>query len=122
MNLRRDAIVSIGAVRIEGLKIITGNNFFSYVRPKRSMPKVSTHLIHRITPDQIESAPELRKVLPDFLDFAGQRLVSRTFYPTGYGLHEQSFALAHGRPITKSLPRFYEAGPSLREAKVGKPL
>lgn len=40
LDLRRDAIVSIGAVRIEGLKIITGNNFFSYVRPKRSMPKV----------------------------------------------------------------------------------
>ena len=68
LDLRRDAIVSIGAVRIEGLQIITGNNFFSYVRPKRSMPKVST-LIHRITPDQIESAPELRKVMPDFRGF-----------------------------------------------------
>ena len=74
LDLRGDAIVSIGAVRIEGLKIITGNNFFSYVRPKRSMPKVST-LIHRITPDQIESAPELRKVLPDFLDFVGSALL-----------------------------------------------
>jgi DNA polymerase III subunit epsilon len=74
LELRRDAIVSIGAVRIEGLQIITGNNFFSYVRPKRSMPKVST-LIHRITPDQIESAPELRKVMPDFVDFVGNALL-----------------------------------------------
>lgn len=74
LDLRRDAIVSIGAVRIEGLQIITGNNFFSYVRPKRSMPKVST-LIHRITPDQIESAPELRKVMPDFVDFVGNALL-----------------------------------------------
>jgi DNA polymerase-3 subunit epsilon len=74
LDLRRDAIVSIGAVRIEGLQIITGNNFFSYVRPKRSMPKVST-LIHRITPDQIESAPELRKVMPDFVDFVGNDLL-----------------------------------------------
>jgi DNA polymerase-3 subunit epsilon len=74
LELRRDAIVSIGAVRIEGLQIITGNNFFSYVRPKRSMPKAST-LIHRITPDQIESAPELRKVMPDFVDFVGNALL-----------------------------------------------
>ncbi len=74
LDLRRDAIVSIGAVRVEGLRIITGRNFFSYVRPMRSMPKVST-LIHRITPDQIESAPELRKVLPDFLDFVGGALL-----------------------------------------------
>ncbi len=68
LNLRRDAIVSIGAVRIDGLQIITGETFFSYVKPQQSMPKAST-LIHRITPDQIESAPELRKVLPDFVDF-----------------------------------------------------
>jgi DNA polymerase-3 subunit epsilon len=74
LDLRRDAIVSIGAVRIEGLQIITGNNFFSYVRPKRSMPKVST-LIHRITPDQIEGAPELRRVMPDFVDFVGNALL-----------------------------------------------
>jgi DNA polymerase-3 subunit epsilon len=74
LDLRRDAIVSIGAVRIEGLQIVTGNNFFSYVRPKRSMPKVST-LIHRITPDQIEYEPELRKVLPDFVDFLGNALL-----------------------------------------------
>jgi DNA polymerase III subunit epsilon len=74
LDLRRDAIVSIGAVRIEGLQIVTGNNFFSYVRPKRSMPKVST-LIHRITPDQIESGPELRKVMPDFVDFLGNSLL-----------------------------------------------
>jgi DNA polymerase III subunit epsilon len=74
LALRRDAIVSIGAVRIEGLQIVTGNNFFSYVKPKRSMPKVST-LIHRITPDQIESAPDLRTVMPDFVDFVGNALL-----------------------------------------------
>lgn len=74
LDLRRDAIVSIGAVRIEGLQIITGKNFFSYVRPKRSMPKVST-LIHRITPDQIENAPELRQVMPDLLDYIGGALL-----------------------------------------------
>jgi DNA polymerase-3 subunit epsilon len=74
LDLRRDAIVSIGAVRIQSLQIVTGNNFFSYVKPKRSMPKVST-LIHRITPDQIESGPELRKVMPDFVDFLGNSLL-----------------------------------------------
>ncbi|MGA9752423.1 MAG: 3'-5' exonuclease, partial [Acidobacteriota bacterium] len=74
LNLRHDAIVSIGAVRIDGLQIITGETFFSYVKPQQSMPKVST-LIHRITPDQIESAPELKKILPDFVDFLGDALL-----------------------------------------------
>lgn len=69
-NLHRDAIVSIGAVRIVELRITAGENFFSHVRPKRSLPKAST-LIHRITPDDLENAPELKKTLPDFADFLG---------------------------------------------------
>lgn len=74
LNVRRDAIVSIGAVRIRNLRIVSGENFFSYVHPKRTLPKVST-LIHRITPDQIEHAPRLKDILPDFIDFCGNALL-----------------------------------------------
>ncbi len=74
LNHRRDAIVSIGAVRIRGLKIVAGDNFFTYVHPQRSMPKIST-LIHRITPEQIEGAPRLVDVLPDLVDFIGSALL-----------------------------------------------
>ncbi len=68
LNPRRDAIVSIGAVRIKGLQVVLGDNFFSYVHPKRSMPRDST-LIHQITPGQIENAPSLKSVLPDLVEY-----------------------------------------------------
>jgi DNA polymerase-3 subunit epsilon len=68
LNPRKDAIVSIGAVRIKNLQVVVGDNFFSYVHPKRSMPRDST-LIHQITPGQIENAPSLKTVLPDLVEF-----------------------------------------------------
>lgn len=74
LDQRNDAIVAIGAVRIEGLQIAAGKNFYSHVRPKRSLPKGST-LIHRLTPDQLEDAPELKRVLPDLVDFIGADLI-----------------------------------------------
>jgi DNA polymerase III subunit epsilon len=70
LKLREDAIVSIGAVRIRGLRIVAGDNFFSYVFPSTSMPKDTT-LIHRITPEQIKNAPQLEEILPEFIEWCG---------------------------------------------------
>lgn len=70
LNPRRDEIVSIGAVRIRGLRIVAGDTFFTYVRPTRLLPKDST-LIHRITPEQLKSAPDLEEILPEFVKYIG---------------------------------------------------
>jgi DNA polymerase III subunit epsilon len=74
LNPRHDEIVSIGAVRIRNLRIVAGDNFFSYTRPNRSLPKDST-LIHRITPEQLTDAPDLATVLPEFVEFCGDSLL-----------------------------------------------
>lgn len=69
-NPRQHEIVSIGAVRIRDLMIAVGDNFFSYVKPLKTIPKDST-LVHHITASQIENAPHLSQVLPDFIEFCG---------------------------------------------------
>jgi len=74
LNHRRDTIVSIGAVRIKNLRIVAGENFFTYVHPERDLPKDST-LIHQITPQQIANAPKLSSVLPAFVEFCGESLL-----------------------------------------------
>jgi DNA polymerase III subunit epsilon len=74
LNPRRDEIVSIGAVRIRELRIVAGDNFFSYIQPNQNIPKNST-LIHRITPEQIKSAPMPEVILPEFVDFCGNALL-----------------------------------------------
>ncbi len=73
MDHRRDEIVSIGAVRIRGMAIQPGANWYAVVRPS-CLPKTCT-LIHRITPSEVEDAPELSDVLPEFADYLGQSLI-----------------------------------------------
>ncbi len=75
MNSRRDEIVSIGAVRIKNLQIIAGENFQSFVRPHKITDATEGTFIHRITPQQLAIAPDLREILPEFIDFCGSSLL-----------------------------------------------
>ena len=74
LNSRKDEIVSIGAVRIRGLRIMMSQNFYVFVKPEGDLPKDST-LIHRITPEQIKNAPSLGAVLEDFVRFCNGSLI-----------------------------------------------
>jgi len=74
LNVRHDQIVSIGAVRIRSLRIVAGDNFFTYLRPTRDLPKDST-MVHRITPQQIKSAPSAAEVLPAFVQYCSDSLL-----------------------------------------------
>lgn len=74
MNQRRDEIVSIGAVRIQNMRIDLQNCFYTCLRPEQDLPKDST-LIHRITPCDTEDAPTLDDVLPEFVRYCGQALL-----------------------------------------------
>ncbi|MGV1098807.1 3'-5' exonuclease [Thiovibrio sp. JS02] len=71
LNPKKDEIVSIGAVRIKNLRIMVGETFQAFLKPQNHLPKNST-LIHRITPQQLESAPTLEKTLPRFVEFCGK--------------------------------------------------
>ena len=74
LNRRHDFIISIGAVKIRNLKILPGETFHTYVHPPHNNPTDST-LIHRITPQQLEQAPHISQVLPEFLQFCGPSLL-----------------------------------------------
>ncbi|MBU1709888.1 MAG: 3'-5' exonuclease, partial [Proteobacteria bacterium] len=74
MNRKKDEIISIGAVRIRGLKIIAGETFHTFVRPDSLEPRDST-LIHRITPEQLEDAPAIAAILDKFIEFCGNALL-----------------------------------------------
>ncbi len=74
MNPRKDAIVSIGAVRIRNLGIVPGENFYRLVKPDIPLPKLST-LVHWITPQELADQPTIEKVLPDLIDFCADSFV-----------------------------------------------
>ncbi len=84
LNKRRDEIISIGAVRIEDLRIVPGTTFHRYIRPENINPNKAT-LIHRITPEELKQAPSVREVLPEFLEFCGNSLIVGHF--VGLDMH-----------------------------------
>jgi DNA polymerase-3 subunit epsilon len=73
-SLRRDEIISIGAVKIVDLRIELSQTFYQYIRPLHLEHTDST-LIHRITPEQLRSMPPVEEVLPEFIKFCGNAMI-----------------------------------------------
>lgn len=73
-DTKKDEIVSIGALKIRGLQLNPGENFYTLVRPRNGLPKDST-LVHRITPQDIAAAPLIEDVLPEFVSFCSTGLL-----------------------------------------------
>ena len=74
LTKRKDEIISIGAVRIVNLQIELSQTFHQYIRPKNIDPNQAT-LVHRITPEELKTAPSMEEVLPAFINFCGDGLL-----------------------------------------------
>ena len=74
LNRRKDEIVSIGAVKIINLQIELSQTFYALVKPKNISPNEAT-LVHRITPEELETASPIDKVLPRFIEYLGSALL-----------------------------------------------
>jgi DNA polymerase-3 subunit epsilon len=94
----QDEIVSIGAVRIKNLQIHPQDSFYSLVRPRMDLPKLST-LIHHITPQTVEQAPTLDEVLPRFLDYLGSSLIVAHHVGLDMSFLNRSFTKQFGAPL-----------------------
>jgi DNA polymerase-3 subunit epsilon len=70
LNLRKDEIISIGAVRIKNLRICFEDAFYALIKPQGRLHTAST-LIHRITPGELQNAEPIVEVLPRFIDYCG---------------------------------------------------
>ena len=67
---RKDDIVSIGAVRMQGGRIEIGDTFHELVNPSAVLDARSV-VIHGITPSQLETKPRIDVVLAAFADYVG---------------------------------------------------
>ncbi len=64
-----DEIVSIGAVRIVGGRLLAAESFERLVDPGRAVPR-SAVAVHGVSTDMVRGAPRLDEVLPAFAEFA----------------------------------------------------
>jgi len=72
LNTRKDAVLSIGAVKIKGDKILTSQSFEVFLKPTKEI-SVESIKIHHIRPCDLEQALEPLEGVKKFLDFIGNR-------------------------------------------------
>jgi len=68
LDLRKDFIISIGAIKMTGETINISKEFYRLVKPAGRMTNKNIE-IHGITPGELEKQESMGAVLPDFLDF-----------------------------------------------------
>jgi DNA polymerase-3 subunit epsilon len=69
-----DRIVAIGAVRVEGGRIVDGDRFASFAQPGRSIPPAST-AIHGITDAMVAASPPWPEAVAAFHRFVGDAVI-----------------------------------------------
>ncbi len=74
LSLKRDSIISIGAVRMRGGRIFAGRTFYRLVRPTTELKREGV-VIHGLRHADLEAAEDPPKVLGDFLEFAGDAVL-----------------------------------------------
>jgi len=70
LNPKKDEILSIGAVRVKGGKIITSQSFEIFIKPTRDISHESIK-IHQILPSDLEGGVSIDEALEQLLLFVG---------------------------------------------------
>lgn len=73
LDLKRDSIISIGAIKMSGSSIDLGRSFYRIVRAANLKPE--SIIIHGITPSDLADRPPIEDVVPQFLDFCGDDII-----------------------------------------------
>lgn len=74
LELKTDEIISIGAVQIRDARVNSAENYYQEVRPEHT-PSPSSILIHGIRAVDLESAPPIGQVFPEFAERLKGRVV-----------------------------------------------
>jgi DNA polymerase III subunit epsilon len=72
LNTKKDEILSIGAVKVKGDRILTSESFEIFLKPSREISRESIK-IHHIRPCDLENGLEPLDGAKKFLDFIGNR-------------------------------------------------
>ena len=74
LDEKADSIISIGAVRVVGGRVLAGETFYMLVDPERSFKREGV-IIHEITPSDVEEKPVIDEAIYEIIRFIGTDVV-----------------------------------------------
>lgn len=74
LSEKQDSIISIGAVKMVGMRIELGNTFHQLVKPEAKF-KPDSVVVHGITPSDVLEKPDIDEILAGFLQFCGDDII-----------------------------------------------
>lgn len=74
LNTKTDEILSIGAVKVKGNKILTSQTFEVFIKNEKTISAKSIE-IHKIRPCDLEHARSANEAMMEFLQFIGGRVL-----------------------------------------------
>lgn len=74
LNVSKDSIVSVGALRMKGGSIDVGKGFYRLVSPKTPISRQSV-LVHGITPSEALVQKGIDQLLPELVQFIGDAVI-----------------------------------------------
>ena len=98
LDPRRDSIVSVGALRMTGGRIDVGRPFYRVVMPRTELTGKSI-VVHGITPGETEGCPDMKALLPEFLEFCGDRILVGHFVSLDMGFVDSEMKRTMGRTL-----------------------
>ncbi len=98
LDIKKDSIVSIGALKMMGSKIDIINYFYRIVEP-RSKIKGESVIIHGITPSEASVCPKIDLMLPEFLDFCKNSILVGHFVQIDLSFLNKEMVTIFGFPI-----------------------
>jgi DNA polymerase-3 subunit epsilon len=98
LNLNADSIVSIGAVRMRGDRILIGETFYRLVAPRTALTAKSI-VIHEITPSETAGSPGIETSLPEFLDFCGEAVIAGHVVSIDVGFVNREMKRLYGKVL-----------------------
>lgn len=74
LNEKKDSILSIGAVRMNGTRIELANSFHQLIKPETEFRSKSV-VVHEITPSDVIEKPNIDAILSEFLQFCDNDVI-----------------------------------------------
>ena len=107
LKAKKDSIVSIGAVKVRGGRILLGETFYGQVDPRTALTAGSV-IIHGITPTEAAGSPRIDTLLPQFLEFCDDSLMAGHVVSIDLQFLNREMKELYGKPLRNRVVDTYK--------------